>query len=73
MLINTEHLIRQAAHEIGIQKPQVIASPEEPDSLIVRFKNRRGDEVSVDIPIAVGFKPIHAALKEAWKGKKKET
>lgn len=69
---DTAHLIRQASHEIGIQKPQIIASPEEPDVLVVRFKNRRGDDALVSVPLYSGFETIHSALKVAWRGKKQK-
>lgn len=71
-MTETEHLIHQAAREIGItlnQSISVDASTEAPGTYAVAFKNRRGDEANQPISMGASFKTIHDQLKAAWKGK----
>lgn len=72
MTTETEHLIRQAAHEIGISLDQTIditADTEAPGTYVASFKNRKGEDAKVSITMDAGFKRIHDQLKAAWKGK----
>lgn len=70
-MTETEHLIHQAAREIGITINQdlVLTAPvEKPGLYIAQFKNRRGDATQVDILMDTEFRKIHDLLKAAWKG-----
>ena len=75
-MTETEHLIRQAAREIGItlnidrnSKFTVEASVEEPGTYKVSFVNRKGDDTTIVIPMESEFETIHVALKNGWRGK----
>lgn len=71
-MTDTEHLIRQAAREIGIslnQEITVIPSVKSASTYKVSFKSRRGDDATVEIVMDAGFKTIHAQLKATWRGK----
>jgi len=74
-MTETEHLIRQAAREIGItlnidrnSKFTVEESTDEPGTYKVSFLNRKGDNKTIIIPMTSQFSTIHAALKSAWRG-----
>jgi hypothetical protein len=67
-MTDTEHLIRQAAREIGISLNQEITVTPGAGTYEVSFKNRKGDEAKVEIVMDAEFKTIHAQLKAAWKG-----
>jgi hypothetical protein len=70
-MTETEHLIRQAAREIGItqwSEMTATADVDIPGTYRVEFKNRRGDGTTINIKMDAGFKTIHAQLKAAWKG-----
>ncbi len=68
----TEHLIRQAAREAGIDKFEVKPSTDEQHiaSYSVKFKDKRGDEQEVFVPFDAAYKSIVAVLKAAKAGKK---
>lgn len=71
-MTETEHLIHQAAREIGITANQEItvkADHQAVGTYLVTFKNRKGDDIGVEILMASEFKKIHDQLKAAWKGK----
>jgi hypothetical protein len=70
-MTDTEHLIRQAAREIGISLHQEISvepSITSAGNYVVKFKNRRGDDATVEVVMDAEWKTIHAQLKAAWKG-----
>jgi hypothetical protein len=68
-MTDTEHLIRQAAREIGISMNQEITvtpSITSAGTYEVSFKDRRGIETTFKVPMDAGFKAIHAMLKAEW-------
>jgi hypothetical protein len=70
-MTDTEHLIRQAAREIGISMNQEITvtpSITSAGNYVVKFKNRKGDDTSIEVLMDAEWKTIHAQLKAAWKG-----
>jgi len=75
-MTETEHLIRQAAREIGItlnidrnSKFTVEECTDEPDTYKVSFLNRKGYNTTIIIPMTSQFSTIYAALKNGWRGK----
>lgn len=78
-MTETEHLIRQAAREIGItlnvsrdSKFTVDESTDEPGTYKVSFLNRKGDNTTIIIPMTSQFATIYAALKNGWRGVTKD-
>jgi hypothetical protein len=67
----TEHLIRQAAHEVGLEAFECKASTDEKHigEYSVTFKDKRGDDREVFIPMDAQFLSIVAALKLGKAGK----
>jgi D-aminopeptidase len=71
-MTETEHLIHQAAREIGISLDQQIAveaSTSSPGTYTVTFKDSSGADTTTAIAMDASFKRIHDQLKAAWKGK----
>lgn len=78
-MTETEHLIRQAAREIGItlnidrnSKFTVEESTDEPGTYKVQFVNRKGEDTTVSVLTGSDYKAIHAALKNGWRGVTKD-
>lgn len=78
-MTETEHLIRQAAREIGItlniardSKFTVEESADDHGTYKVQFVNRKGEETTVSVAMAWDYKAIHAALKNGWRGVTKD-
>ena len=72
-MTETAHLIRQAAHEIGItlnlaRDSKFAVEPGDDGTVRVSFVNRKGDNVSISVADASDYKAIHEAMKKAWKG-----
>jgi hypothetical protein len=67
----TEHLIRQAAREVGIETFEVKASTDESHigEYSVTFKDKRGDDKEIFVPMDAAYLMIVAALKAAKSGK----
>jgi hypothetical protein len=66
----TEHLIKQAAHEVGIAA-DIKASTDEHHigEYSVTFKDKRGDAREIFVPMDASYKTIVAAMKMAKAGK----
>jgi hypothetical protein len=70
----TEHLIRQAAHELQIEKLTVAPTVTNSDMIgtyTVSFKDIHGNDQNVFVPFDAGFQSIHDALKFAYRPKPK--
>lgn len=72
-MTETKHLIRQAAHEIGItlnlaRDSKLAIEAIDPETCKVSFVNRKGDDTTVGIGMDQDYKAIHEAMKKAWKG-----
>ncbi|MCC6779905.1 MAG: hypothetical protein IT537_25280 [Hyphomicrobiales bacterium] len=69
--MSVPHLIRQAAHEIGVNRdgtnPIDIAT--EGEAHKASFRNRHGDKVGITLADDATFKTIHEALRKAWREK----
>jgi rare lipoprotein A (peptidoglycan hydrolase) len=68
---DTAHLIRQAAHEIGINRDG--SNPVEVEvaevTATATFRNRHGVVTAVTVVDGTTFSMIHEALRMAWRDK----
>lgn len=67
----TEHLIRQAAREAGIETIEIKPATDEQHigSYSVTFKDKRGDAQEIFVPMDASYKSIVTAVKAARAGK----
>jgi hypothetical protein len=67
----TEHLIRQAAHELQISPVETVpALNEHIGSYSVKFKDRRGDAQEVFVPFDAAYPAIAELMRFTYKAKK---
>lgn len=69
---DTDHLVRQAAREIGIDRDGLnpITVTVAGDSVEAEFRNRHGDRIKVIVFAGATFLDIHETLRRAWRDKK---